>query len=106
MRTVRFYSAGLAILLVQTGWLARANDKPALSNAQQIDYPSNVAMSEEPNGMVFRHFPSGLRLYFYDKDPPGKSVCNIGCESAWPPLIAPPGSKPVGQWALVMRYDG
>ena len=99
--------AFVSILLIQTGLLARADEKESSSSAAQLVYPGNVAMSEEPpKGMVFRQFPTGQRLYVYDKDSPGKSVCNIGCESAWPPLIARPGSKTLGDWTLITRYDG
>lgn len=82
-------------------------DEKAAAKQPQNTYPANVAMSEEPpKGMVFRHFPSGMRLYVYDKDSPGTSVCNLGCESAWPPLIALPESKPMGEWTQIKRHDG
>lgn len=108
MRAVSvFLMAFVSFLLAQTGWSAGAGDKTSSTSEAQISYPANVAMSEEPpKGMVFRHFPSGLRLYVHDKDSPGKSVCNAGCESAWPPLMARPGSKPMGEWTLVTRHDG
>jgi len=95
-----------SILLLLTGRPVQAGEKDSSSGVAEIIYPANVAMSEEPKGMVFRHFPTGLRLYVYDKDLPGKSVCNAGCESAWPPLMALSGSKPLGEWTLVTRYDG
>jgi predicted lipoprotein with Yx(FWY)xxD motif len=95
------------ILLIQAASPTRADEKDSSSSIAQIVYPANVALSEEPpKGMVFRHFPSGLRLYVYDQDSPGKSVCTAGCESAWPPLIARAGSRPMGDWTLVTRDDG
>lgn len=100
-------TAFVSIPLILTAWLARAAEKDSSSSIAEMVYPANVAMSEEPpKGMVFRQFPTGQRLYVYDKDPPGKSVCNVGCESAWPPLMAAAGSKPLGDWTLVTRYDG
>jgi predicted lipoprotein with Yx(FWY)xxD motif len=29
---------------------------------------------------------TGMTLYLYTPDPKGKSVCNAGCDSSWPPL--------------------
>jgi predicted lipoprotein with Yx(FWY)xxD motif len=49
---------------------------------------------------------SGMTLYTFDKDTPGKSVCTGGCASNWPPFIAPADAKPVGHFTLVTRDDG
>lgn len=45
-------------------------------------------------------------LYTFDNDTPGKSVCNGGCATAWPPLAAPADAKPVGKWTVIKRDDG
>lgn len=52
--------------------------------------------------------PSQMTLYVFDKDAvgSGKSVCNGGCATNWPPLMAPAGSGPIGGWSVVTRDDG
>lgn len=52
--------------------------------------------------------PSQMTLYVFDKDTvgSGKSVCNGGCATNWPPLMAPAGSAPIGGWSVVTRDDG
>ena len=48
----------------------------------------------------------GMTLYTFDKDTPGKSVCNGKCATNWPPAIAGDGAKPAGDWTIVARGDG
>lgn len=49
----------------------------------------------------------GLALYTYDKDvEPGKSTCVDDCAKAWPPALAPRGTKASGEWSLISRADG
>jgi predicted lipoprotein with Yx(FWY)xxD motif len=55
---------------------------------------------------VYRSFPSGQRLYTFDRDPPGHSVCNVGCAMAWPPVLAPSDAAATGVWTIVRRADG
>lgn len=52
--------------------------------------------------------PNQMTLYVFDKDAPGsgKSVCNGGCATNWPPLLAKMGAQPIGDWSLVTRDDG
>lgn len=52
--------------------------------------------------------PNQMTLYVFDKDPvgSGKSVCNGGCATNWPPLLAKMGAQPIGDWSLVSRDDG
>jgi predicted lipoprotein with Yx(FWY)xxD motif len=83
--------------------------EPAVGGAtrpRSIEHPANVALIEAPNSWTYVHFPSNLRLYVSDKDPPSKSACNVGCDSAWPPLLAAPGEKPMGEWTIIVRDDG
>ena len=42
----------------------------------------------------------GMTLYTFDKDAGGKSACNGGCATNWPPLTAAADAKAVG------RLDG
>lgn len=48
----------------------------------------------------------GMTLYTWAKDPPGRSVCYARCAAVWPPLLAAPGSAPVGPWSIVRRTRG
>jgi predicted lipoprotein with Yx(FWY)xxD motif len=51
---------------------------------------------------------SGMTLYSFDKDAAGsgKSVCNGGCATMWPPAVAAAGAKPEGDFTIVTRDDG
>ncbi|HEX7751251.1 MAG TPA: hypothetical protein VF440_02515 [Novosphingobium sp.] len=70
-------------------------------------HPPEVAfVGEGEKGYVYRKFPTGERLYVSDRDGPGRSVCNGGCASAWPPVYAPAEAAAVGDWTVVQRSDG
>lgn len=70
-------------------------------------HPAEVAfVGEGERGYVYRRFPTGERLYVSDNDTDGRSACTGGCASAWPPVYAPAGAKPVGEWTIVVRSDG
>jgi predicted lipoprotein with Yx(FWY)xxD motif len=57
---------------------------------------------------------AGLTLYRYTPDGTGKSVCNGGCATAWPPLTVPAGTTKVtgasaiesGSLGTITRSDG
>jgi predicted lipoprotein with Yx(FWY)xxD motif len=72
-----------------------------------LPYPAEVALSEVGDkGYVYVRFPGAQRLYTYDLDHAGRSFCNEGCVSARPPILAPAGSKPLGDWTVIRRDDG
>lgn len=72
-----------------------------------LPYPTEVALSEVGDkGYVYVRFPGAQRLYTYDLDRAGRSFCNEGCDSAHPPILAPAGSKPMGDWTVIRRDDG
>jgi len=50
--------------------------------------------------------PKGMTLYTFDKDSSGKSACNGGCATNWPPLMAKKGAKTMGEYSVVTRDDG
>jgi predicted lipoprotein with Yx(FWY)xxD motif len=52
--------------------------------------------------------PNGMTLYTFDKDTAGagKSVCNGGCATNWPPLMASDADKPMGDFSIITRDDG
>ena len=98
----------LITLLVAAAAPVAASAQPAPSGADSPpNHPEEVAwMDEGEQGYVFRRFPGGQRLYVFDKDPPGKSVCNGGCAAAWPPVPAPKDARNVGPWSIIVRQDG
>ncbi|MFG1400336.1 COG4315 family predicted lipoprotein [Xanthobacter sediminis] len=49
---------------------------------------------------------SGMTLYVFSRDMPGKSACTGPCAAAWPPLKAGMDAKPMGPWSVVTRDDG
>jgi predicted lipoprotein with Yx(FWY)xxD motif len=51
--------------------------------------------------------PDGKPLYTFARDTTaGKSACNGGCATAWPPLAAAADAKDDGDWSVVTRDDG
>lgn len=98
-------SGGLAALVLLGGLIS-----PVSSLAREPAAPSHprevALVSEGAQGSVYRKFPSGLRLYTSDRDPPGRSVCTEGCAAAWQPVFAPKRAKAVGEWTVVKRPDG
>jgi predicted lipoprotein with Yx(FWY)xxD motif len=74
----------------------------------KLEHPGDTALSEaKPGVYVYKSFPRLTRLYVNDKDSPGKSNCDPGCSSAWPPLRVSPNEKsPVGDWTIIAREDG
>ena len=48
----------------------------------------------------------GMTLYTFDKDTAGKSVCNGGCATNWPPLLVSDEARAMGPWTVVVRDDG
>jgi predicted lipoprotein with Yx(FWY)xxD motif len=51
---------------------------------------------------------TGMTLYTFEKDTAGngKSVCNGGCATNWPPFMAADSDKPSGDFTIVTRDDG
>lgn len=101
MRAPALPTGLLLLLLCSGGAIAQA------PGSSQVAHPSQVAFVDEgPAGRVFREFPSALRLYTSDRDPPGRSVCNTGCSSKWFALRAPDDAVNMGEWTIVVRDSG
>ncbi|MCF8178574.1 MAG: hypothetical protein K9J74_08705 [Sulfuritalea sp.] len=49
---------------------------------------------------------NGMTLYTFDKDAPGKSMCNGPCAANWPPLSATAGDTGSGDYSVITRGDG
>jgi predicted lipoprotein with Yx(FWY)xxD motif len=70
---------------------------------------SSISLAEPPpvkmkDGMLVN--TSGMTLYTFDRDTPGKSVCNGDCAVKWPPLLAGASDQPQGDYTIVTRADG
>lgn len=65
-----------------------------------------AAPAKTSNGVLVGD--KGMTLYTFDKDTPnsGKSVCNGGCATNWPPLAAQADAKADGGWTVITRDDG
>ena len=48
----------------------------------------------------------GKTLYTFTKDAAGKSNCNGGCATAWPPFIVANAALAGGEFSIVTRDDG
>lgn len=67
--------------------------------AHAADHPARA----HDNMLVDGH---GMTLYTFDHDTSGKSACNGGCASNWPPLAAAAGAAKQGDYSVVKRDDG
>ena len=52
--------------------------------------------------------PTGMTLYTFANDVAGsgKSACNGGCATNWPPLMATESDKAMGDFSVIKRDDG
>ncbi len=86
--------APVALLFATTAWAAPPPPTPG-----------DISMFEE-NGAYVLRTNDAKPIYTFDRDQPGKSNCNGPCATAWPPVVASPGSRPVGGWTMIKRDDG
>ncbi len=76
------------------------------SAAQAQTMTPKPATTMKMAGVAFLTGAGGMTLYTLDADPPGASTCNGPCAVIWPPLMASPGAKPMGDYTVVTRGDG
>jgi predicted lipoprotein with Yx(FWY)xxD motif len=48
----------------------------------------------------------GRTVFVHEQDEPGISKCAGDCAAEFPPLAAPRGAKPSGDWSILKRKDG
>jgi predicted lipoprotein with Yx(FWY)xxD motif len=60
---------------------------------------------ESAKGKVLTN-DSGMTLYVFDKDSPGKSACLGPCAVNWPPLAANSSAMAMGDYTIIARDDG
>ena len=81
-----------------------------LAGCGSMHYPGSSMAADTPTRTVDGVLigPSGKSLYVFGRDAAGsgKSACNDGCASNWPPLVAPADAKPMGGYSVIMRDDG
>ena len=92
--------AAVAVLLMSS--LVHAAGAPA-----KEEHPGEVALMQDGDAWMYKHFPTNLRLYVFDGDKPDESTCYQACRAVWPPLLPQQtNQKPMGDWSLVKRTDG
>jgi predicted lipoprotein with Yx(FWY)xxD motif len=68
--------------------------------------PKGVQARKTDAGQTVLADAKGMTLYTFDKDMPGKSTCNGGCATNWPPLTAAAMDKDMGDYTVITRDDG
>ena len=95
------------VLLVGISMPVLAQQPEATAAKKPTSHPAEVALVEEgERGAVYRRFPSGQRLYTFDRDTPSASACGVSCALAWPPVPAPADAVTTGDWSIILRSDG
>ena len=79
---------------------------PAFAQSQIPPTPVEISVIKENGAYRLRTTEGTLPIYTFDRDAPDKSNCVAQCAQAWPPVAAPPGSRPVGEWRPIARADG
>lgn len=92
LRPIAYTAVGLAVACALLG--------AGMALAAEPASPAPVAK----NGMFVT--AKGMTLYTFDKDQPGKSVCNGQCATNWPPALVADGATAAGGWTIVSRDDG
>ncbi len=115
MFTVRIPLSALAVCLTFSSMVTAVAAPPS---PIKLAYPGDVTLYKDSSGnYVYKSFPTLLRLFVYDKDRPGKSNCNAGCDTAWLPLPVSARETVIsarearqkgrlGDWAIIHRKDG
>jgi predicted lipoprotein with Yx(FWY)xxD motif len=77
----------------------------ALSTTMALAQMTPTKIGDSAKGKVLTN-ESGMTLYTFDKDAPGKIACNGPCAGNWPPLGAGASSMAMGDYTVVARDDG
>jgi len=71
----------------------------------KVTYVPGSSSDQQAELTVFAD-AKGITLYTFDKDQPGKSVCDGECAKYWTAFAAAADAKPVGDWSIIDRADG
>lgn len=78
---------------------------PALAGSlEDAPLPAAISLVRENGSLNFRD-DNGQSLYTFDRDTSGHSACDGSCTTTWPPVAAPDGAHPIGDWTPVRRAD-
>lgn len=75
------------------------------SAAFAADMPAGIGVGKTAIGDVLVD-AKGMTLYTFTEDSAGKSACMGVCAKSWPPLAAPQGAPPAGDFSGIAREDG
>src|SRR5665213_733721 len=105
---MRGLSLATVVMIIETISCAPGHASESLPKTMsaQLPYPAAVSLMQDRMGLTYRQSPSGLPLYLYGADSPGKSACNSTCEMQWIPLLVSAGEKSLGEWTIFVRKDG
>ena len=103
MRIFTGFLCAFALCALASAQAADVNSSAA--EPAHTEHPGEVALIQSGTDFAYKHFPTNLALYTFDKDTAGASNCNGECSYAWPPVTAPLNAKPIGDWTLVRRTD-
>ena len=70
------------------------------------EVPPAVQTIEQEGRWVLRTNDPAMPLYTHDPDPAETATCLGPCAKSRPPLSAPAGAVPVGEWRPIARADG
>ena len=106
MRRVRGWRASACVLAISAASIPGGIISVAAAAAGPGGLPANVTSRPHGDGWSFAD-GRGMTLYSFDRDEgtPGKSSCDADCAAVWPPLKAPAGAKPAGDWSVIQRDD-
>lgn len=84
----------------QSSYVAPQPAVPAYAPA-----PYSPTYVSAPAGTVLTT-SSGMTVYVFDRDSPGRSTCYDQCAQYWPPAYAPAGAVATSGLTLIQRADG
>ena len=104
----------VALLVVACGSSAATQAPAAQTSGPTSGATTTVTAKKIGGANILVDGASGMSLYVFASDvaDSGKSACNAGCASTWPPLTIPSGTTPSagagasGKLGTIARDDG
>lgn len=79
---------------------------PALALNADTAVPVDVSMIQEKGGIIFQN-TYAQPFYVWDKDQPGKSMCDAHCADIWVPVYTTAQNpENIGDFTVIIRADG
>lgn len=114
--------AAVTLAVLALAGCAQSSSVPASTTAPHSSAQSSQQPAKQPASVDLKTGPTSLgtvvvdgrgrTVYYFDKDTAnsGKSACNAGCDSAWPPVAAtsvtPKVAGVTGKLGVITRDDG